>query len=285
MKILSAKKVRGRAFAIVILFSCSASQAQTATPKDGQAWGRIMTLVTDSGDFERHWDTLEGARRASAGNSFNQTLKLGSEIIILNSRCDGQVSYSVFVLSNSMTESAKKINTTASNDPDYSAEQKKKLVDSFLVEFEKSRPAKLSNCEAIPVEISFANGLAARIEYDDVGTPLVGGRLNDAYVFEATRLGKARAANKPGSTELTGGAVNGFTDIKAATFAASQIPGNEIAVKGKKIYLYRTTAKLRDFSSDDAKLAALKAAKPAKGRKILALITGSGEDLKVLKTD
>ena len=284
MKILSAKNVCGRAFAVVILLSCSASQAQPITPKDAQPWGRMISLLLETGDFQTKWDTIGAAREGSAGNAYNQTLKLGSEIIILNSRCEGEVSYSVFALSKSMMESANQISTNLSNDP-AGGTKSGKLVASFLLEFEKSRPAKPSDCEPIPVEISFANRMAARIEHDDVGSPLVGGRLNDAYIFEATRLGKARAANKPGSTELTGGVVNGFTDIKAATFAASQIPGAEIAVKGKKIYLYRVTGKLMDFSSDDAKLAALKAAKPAKGRKILALIMGSGEGLKVLKTD
>lgn len=270
---------------IIILFAGPTLQAQTPTAPAEQPLGRMISLVTEQGNFESKWDTVEAARSSSAGNSYNRTLKLGNEIIILNSRCDGEVSYSLFSVSTTMLGDIKKLKAANLHGPAYATEQQK-LVNSLLADFDKNRPAKPTPCDPVAVELSFADGTVARLEHDDVGSPLVGTRLNDAYVFEATRLGKSRVATMPGSTALTGGLINGFTDAKAAMFAASKMAGTEIAViKGDKIYLYRATGKLIGYSADDAKLAALKAVKPAKGLEILAMITGSGENMKVTRTD
>ncbi len=271
---------------VIAALLCGATmQAQPPVPAAAQSWGRIISLVTEEGNFQTKWDTLEAARAASLGNSYNQTLKRGNEVVVLNSRCDGEVSYSLFLGSPAMFEAMQKLNSAALSGSAYNDAQQK-LVDTMLVELQKNRIEMPSDCAAVAVEISFAAGTSARLEQNDVAIPLVGGRYNDAYVFEATRLGKIRSANIPGSTELSGGLINGFIDAKAALFAASQLAGTKIAViKGDKIYLYRAAYALSDYPSDDAKLAALKAAKPASGFEILAMIIGSGANMKVMRTD
>ncbi len=269
------------AFAVVL----SSVTVQAQTPAETQPWGRIISLVTEEGNFQTKWDTLEGARTATLGNAYNQSLKRGNEIVVLNSRCDGEVSYSLFSLSSTMLEDIQKLDAALLQGSAYNAAQQK-LVQNYLKEVQKTQLEKASDCAPVAVEISFANGRLARLEHDDVAIPLVGSRYNDAYVFEATRLGKARAASVPGATELTGGLVNGFTDAKAALFAASQLAGTKIAViKGDKIHLYRAASLLLDYASDDARLEALKAAKPAPGFDILAIIIGSGASMKVMRTD
>ena len=271
-------------FPLVILLASPTLQAQKSVQPVDQRWGRMISLAND-GVFETKWETIEKARAASAGNGYNSTLKLGSEIIVFNSRCNGDVSYSLFAVPTPVIEDTKKLSAGKLQGPEYAAEQRK-LVTNFLRYMDKKLPANPSACDAVAVEISFADGRAVRLEQDDVGTALVGSRINDAYVFEATRIGKVRSATVPGSTPLTGGLLNGFTDAKAAMFAASKLAGTEIAVvNGDKIYLYRATGKLMDYSADEAKLAALKAVKPANGLEILGMITGTGANMKVMRTD
>lgn len=272
-----------KAVALAVLLSSITVQAQT--PIETQPWGRIISLVTEKGNFQTKWDTLEGARTASLGNAYNQSLKRGNEIVVLNSRCEGEVSYSLFSVSSAMLEDIQKLDAALLQGSAYYAVQQK-LVENFLKDVQKTQIEKATECAPVAVEISFANGRLARLEHNDVAVPLVGGRYGDAYVFEATRLGKARAATVPGATELTGGLVNGFTDAKAALFAASQLAGTKIAViNDDKIYLYRVTDQLLDYTSEEARLEALKAATPAPGFDILAMIIGSGESMKVMRTD
>ena len=124
------------------------------------------------------------------------------------------------------------------------------------------------------------------MERDDIGNPLVGARLNDADVVQATRLPPQSGTAEQTDPELVKGMFNGFTDGRAAIFAASRMAGSEVVViEGKKVYLYRVGSKLLSFKTDEEKLEALKAMKLSNGLSILGFITGSGKDTRVLRVD
>lgn len=284
--------------------TAAATPKPTATPyvRPTFGGGGRLTLVTGNGDFKNEFKSFSEALTASQGNSYNQTLKKGSEIIVMNARCaDGifgdKVTFSMYSLSSKdvapLVKSFLDYRPTDSKASDdlvqrartLNAEKRARsraLIDEIMRLVTIASPRK-AECDAVPVALSLSNTEALRLEVDDAQSPLVGPKINDGFLYDnLLQLSRFKAAaNNLISAEQRAFwekyAYNRFATAQDALNASVQLAGTKVLVyNGTNFSIYRVNDLNYDYNASDTKLVDVFKTTPIrKGWKIVALVRGS----------
>ena len=263
---------------------------------------RRLSLVTEQGSFKNTFNSFRDAYDASRGNSYNYTLRKGSEIIVLNARCDGDpglAQFSVYSLSNDirlLVESY--INYYVANPTRQSTAADKKreraLIDAIMKSLTTVFPRK-DDCDAIPVALSLPETITRvrvddpkmievvpltmpnnwlRLEVDDAQSPLLGSKINDAFIYDDF-MSKARGTTgrRTFSREFWNRyAYNRYASAQDAGDAAREVFGTKaIIFNGTNFSIYRLNFDA-DYKLDDTQYDVYKTTPIRKGWKIVGLV-------------
>ena len=283
----------------------AAAQAQAAaatpTPTPYRGAGRLLSLVTEKGTFKSEFKSFSEALKASQGNSYNQTLKQGSEIIVMNARCaDGifgdKVTFSIYELSNYTLSNNiaplvkafldyRKANPTMTD----SKQRDRALINEIIRLVSIASPRK-ADCDAVAVALSLStfapNPLyilfsteVMRLEVDDAQSPLVGPKINDGFLYDELlrnmALMRTKQAQERGFWEKFG--YNRSATLQDAMSVSSALAWTKVIIhNGTNFSLYRVNDLNYDYGASEAKLVeAFKTSPIRKGWKIVALVRGS----------
>ncbi len=276
----------------------TATPAPSATPSSSFGGGRKLTLVTETGSFKSEYKSFSEALQAAQGNSYNQTLKKGSEIIVMNARCaDGifgdKVTFSMYSLSNELKPLVKSFLDYVPSVPKPSEDLAQRaralrlersarvraLTDEIMRLVSIASPRK-ADCDAVPVALALSTTEALKLEVDDAQSPLVGPKMNDGFLYDNLIKKIGAQGQKREFWEKYG--YNRFATAQDALNVAAVFAGTKVLIyNGTNFSLYRINDLNYDFNASDAKLVeaklveAFKTTPIRKGWKIVALVRGS----------
>ena len=275
----------------------AAAQAQAAaatpTPTAYRGAGRLLSLVTEKGTFKSEFKSFSEALKASQGNSYNQTLKQGSEIIVMNARCaDGifgdKVTFSMYSLSNELKPLVKSFLDYVPSVPKPSEDLAQRaralrlersarvraLTDEIMRLVSIASPRK-ADCDVVPVALALSTTEALKLEVDDAQSPLVGPKMNDGFLYDNLIKKIVAQGQKREFWEKYG--YNRFATAQDALNVAVSLAGTKVLIyNGTNFSLYRVNDLNYDYGASEAKLVeAFKTSPIRKGWKIVALVRGS----------
>ena len=249
-------------------------QAPVENSTPGEPISRLNSMKPD-GSFQNIFATFIEARTAALGPSYtgeflatNGYARKNPEVIVLNARCKGPGGFSLYRPGPELIASITKL-PEPTNDGAYRATIRK-FAHETMTYLQGRRFPKGADCDPTPVAIALVNRQVIRLRRDDAGSSLIGGRIDDAEVYEALQLADG--------SSVPGGLANGFLDAKTAMLAASRIVGEEILIGiGGKVYLYAAGDDLSvKYKIADERIAALAAATPTVGYRLIGMATGYG---------
>ncbi len=299
-------------------FACGMAQAQTVVPPVASSAAnvvplRVLSIVTEQGAFKREFDSFVEAMTSAQGNSYNQTLKNGSEIIVMNApptegEFVGKVTVSLYEISRTNLEPLVKsyLDYCAANpealDKPETRQREQAMIDGIMKNLAAS-PSQLPP-NTVPVALSLAireapkpkvdeaqtpssesktnpglvqlpgiRNVLFRLEADDAQNPLIGQKINDGTLYE-TVFGKFKPRAKRQDLEKYG--YNRFANAQDAVGVATIIPGTKaIIFNGTNFSLYRIDAFKFDYKAGDARFDVLKTTPMPKGWIIVAVVVGT----------
>lgn len=282
-------------FSIILGASfCGIANAQDVTVKDSEVstsvndLNRRMFMLTEEGSFKYEFASLSDVLDASMGNSYNQTLKKGNEIIVMNARCgDGAfidtITFSIYQMDGKRAD-AKDLSPIIKSYLDnitnqgQSATADRELIDKVMKSLSAYRFPQKNACDPVPVALSFISGPALRLEVDDAQNPLIGTKFNDGTLYEALR----QNARFMASTDAKSRAFwekyghNNFSNIQDAADIAGVFAGTKaIIFNGSTFSIYRIDAfKFPDNTDGSRNFDVLKTTPMPEGWIITTIVSG-----------
>ncbi len=263
----------------------AATVASSAPPVDELSFR--LSLVTEEGSFKKEFNSFREAYEASQGNSYNQTLKKGNEIIVMNARCGNgdfidKVTFSLYRIDG---KTDKSLSPIVQSYLDYipTEGQKKwdlkqrEMIDEVMKNLANSRFPHKADCDPVPVALSLPSGVV-RLEVDDAQSPLVGTKFNDGLLYDALSkndgLMASAMAQKREFWERYG--YNRFSTAQDALNTAALLAGTKIIIfNGTNFSLYRLGAGFKqDYKADETQYDVFKTTPVRKDWKIVAIVYG-----------
>jgi hypothetical protein len=264
---------------IAMIAPNNAGHAQNEKPVIWTSEFRLMNLVSDSGQIQTEFPTQRSAEVATQGNSYNQSLKNGWEIVVMQPKpCPAMASltpqfatYALYGGTSSKTgQSIEKLLFEAERKVIElrSANKDTAQIDAVFDETRqmlKTIPALTANVSKVdkdgrpivPFFLTmppFFGNSFLKLEVEDSGAPQIGPRINDAHIYQATNpCGGAASPDALRKTFGDMGVPNGFTDLKAALTAAALLdqPYLKLIVEqGGKLWIYRVGKSINTNISD-----------------------------------
>ena len=249
-----------------------------------------LSLVTPEGAFKNKFKSFNEAYEASMGNSYNQTLKKGSEIIVMDARCgDGdfvdKVTFSLYKINSRTNNDLEPIvktyldyrqaNLKTLDTPDAKQHQRA-FIDEVMKILAVSRWPRKADCDEVPVALSLPFGVLW-LEADDAQSPLIGTKFNDGSLHNALSQNEGLMAStmamKTEFWEKYG--YNRFSTAQDALNTASLMAGTKVIIfNGSDFALYRLGNFDLDYKADDTQFDVFKTTPIRKDWKIVAIVRG-----------
>ena len=258
---------------------------------------RRLSLVTEQGSFKNVFSSLTEAWTGAMGNSYNQTLKKGSEIVVMNSRCSeggvaDKITFSLYSLPTEIAPLVKAYVNYVPEAPKASDDLVKRarelelarrarervLIDQVMKTLSATGFPRKAECDAFPVALALSSNTVVRLEVDDTQCPLIGPKINDGFLssdliqsFKSS--GKSLLGVNKDFWEKYG--YNRFSVAQRALDISVRIPGTKVIVyNGSNYAIYRINY-FPDYEASDAAYDVFKTAPIRKGWKIIAVLKGS----------
>jgi len=272
--------------------AAASSATPTATPAPASSTsfggGRQLSLLLETGIFKSEFKSFSEALQASQGNRYNQTLKQGSEIIVMNARCaddifGDKVTFSLYTLSKDVEPLVKFfLDYRVANPTIGNFEQRRRTLTAEIMRLVSIASPRKADCDPVAVALALSKSGAMKLEVDDAQSPLVRAKINDYYLhdelMQSSRF-KAVANNiKPSEQrafwEKYG--YNRFSTAQDALNVAVCLTGIKVLIhNGTNFSLYRVNDLNYDYGESDDKLVeVLKTTPIRKGWKIAAIVVG-----------
>ena len=248
---------------------------------------RRMFMVTEEGQIKKEFASFNEAIQASFGTSYNQMLKKGNEIIVMNSRCGigndiVPVTFSIYQLDGNKLENAKDLSPIIDAYLVNGADREKnyqQMVDKVMKILAVSRFPQKAACDPVPVALSFKDQSAARLEAADTQNPLIGAKYNNGTLYDALHSNSRLMANPETKTKAFWDkfSYNNFSNINDAASTAATIGGTKaIIYNGSTFSIYRL--KPQNFpnkANGDPNFDVLKTTPMPKGWIVVMVVSGS----------
>ncbi|HEY0076252.1 MAG TPA: hypothetical protein VGB77_19290 [Abditibacteriaceae bacterium] len=248
--------------------------------------GRLLSLVTNEGNFKSEFKSFSESYQASQGNSYNQTLKKGSEIIVMNARCaDGifgdKVTFSIYALSNDVAPLVKSFLDIPTLGQKMGDPERRALIGEVIRIVAISSPRK-ADCDPVPVALSMSTSEVLRLEVDDAQNPLVGPKFNDGFLYDnlmqSSRFNMVVKNMIPGEQrafwERFG--YNRFSTAQDALNSAVLLAGTKALIyNGTNFSIYRLGNFKSDYQAGDDQFDVFKTTPMPEGWKIVAIVSGA----------
>ena len=267
----------------------AATPTPTATPPSSFGGGRQLSLITKRGSFQSEFKSFDEALTAARGNSYNQTLKTGSEIIVMNARCaddifGDKVTFSIYVLSyalgndlSSLVRSYLDYRVANPKMSDSEVKQRQRaLIDKIMKLLAIASPRK-ADCDAVAVALAFPSTEVLRLEVDDAQSPLIGAKINDGFLYDGLLQNQALMRTEQAKLRGFWGkfGYNRFSTLQDALNVAGIFAGTKVIIhNGTNFSIYP----LGDFQTNslksDAQFDVFKTTPIRKGWKIMAIVVG-----------
>lgn len=266
----------------------TATPAPSATPSSSFGGGRKLTLVTETGSFKSEYKSFSEALQAAQGNSYNQTLRKGSEIIVMNARCaddifGDKVTFSMYSLTNETATLVKSFLDYVPIDGQKMWDLKRRELIAEIMRLVAIASPRKADCDAVAVALSLSNSEVLRFEIDDAQSPLIGAKINDGFLYDnllrSFNFGamaiNVTPAKRRAFWEKYG--YNSFATAQNAVDASSLLAGTKVIIhNGTNFSIYR----LGSFKFDDnpsnskTQFDVFKTTPIRKGLKIVAMVYG-----------
>lgn len=250
-----------------------------------------LSLVTEEGSFKNVFKSFFEVYEASQGNSYNQTLKKGNEIIVMNARpADGDyvkgATFSLYKIDGKANKDLSPIvqsyldyrqANSATLDTPEAKQRERAFVDEVMKVLAVSRFPRKAASDPIPFALALPFGVLP-LEVDDAQNPLVGTKINDGFLRDRLMQNKglmeSAMATKREFWEKYG--YNSFSTAQDALNTAGLLAGTKIIMfNGTNFALYKLGPDFKpDYKADDTQYDVFKTAPIREGWKIVAIVPG-----------
>ena len=269
--------------------AAAATPIPIATPYVNPTFGGggRLSLAAD-GTIKSEFKSFREALTASKGNNYNQTLKKGSEIIVMNARCaddifGDKVTFSLYSLSEDAKSLVKSFLDYVPTDGTKMWDRKRRELINEVMRLVAVASPRKADCDAFPVALTLRNSEVLRLEVDDAQSPMVGTKMNDGYLYDnllrSYSFGAVAVNVTPAKRRAFWEryAYNSFATAQNAVDASSLLAGTKVIIhNGTSFSIYR----LGSFKFDDnpsnskTQFDVFKTTPIRKGWKIVAMVAG-----------
>lgn len=252
---------------------------------------RRIYMVSEEGNFKNEFASLSEALDASRGNSYNQTLKKGNEIIVMNSRCGtsefiAPVTFSIYQLDGAISDVKDLspivqyyLDNIKDKDQKTLNKMERELIDKVMETLSVSRFPQKNACDPVPVALSLTNFQTLRLEADDAQNPLIGAKFNNGTLYVAISGNEGFMASEDAKKRAFWDkySYNSYSNVQDAAEISRAFPGTKaIIFNGSNFAFYRIeTFKFPDNTDGTKNFDILKTTPMPKGWVIVMVVSGS----------